>query len=362
MRIDLNTIDTDNFKIKSKFIPEINEDLILIAPQLSGVNWNYSNLIYRSSIWNKDGILVSAGFPKFFNWGEMPDLSPPPTNLNQVKILDKFDGSLLIVSKYKGHYLIRTRKSFDIDAHENSAEVDVFKTRILPLLDNGEDTWNYSYLFEWISYSYKIIISYEDAPSFKLIGKVHHEDYSLATQDYLDSFAKIHNIDRPKVYSFNDTSELLNKVSSWDGSEGVIVYSNNDQTLHKVKSTWYLSLHRMKSDISSTEKVTLVWNSLGRPDYGTFYKYINDTFDYELAEYAKNDIKRITDANIQLNNVIEEINYLIPELSKDRKEAAKVIQQRYQNKLIQSIAFNTYSQKSINEELYLKALECFLLS
>lgn len=362
MNIDINSVDIKNFNKKVKFIPEVGENLTLISPKLEGTEWDNGNLIYRSSIWGEEGNLVSAGFPKFFNWGEKSNVSPPPTNLNNVKIVDKFDGSLLIVSKYKCHYIIRTRRTFDVDVHDNSAEIDLFKINILPLLDNGNDTWNYSYLFEWLSSNYKIIISYGDTPLFKLIGKVNHTDYSLATQDYLDSFAQNKNIGRPKVYNFNDTEELIKVVSSWKGSEGVIVYSSNDQVLHKVKSLWYLSLHRMKSDIASTEKVLLVWNSLGRPDYNTFYKYIHDTFDYELAEFAKKDIIRITEASIKLNNTIEEINYLITNISKDRKEAAKIIQERYPNKIIQSIAFNVYSQKNINEDLYLKAMDYFLLN
>lgn len=357
MRVNITNIDETSFKVKKKFHEVLREELILVHPQLDGAEWNKDNLIFRSSIWNTNGDLVSAGFPKFFNWGENSELSPVPKNLNSVKILDKFDGSLLIVSKYKGEYIIRVRQSFNTDSLGNDSEVDIFKLNILPKLDNGSDTWDHTYLFEWLSGSHKIIISYKDVPAFKLIGKVHHDDYSLASQDWLNNFAAKHGIDRPKIYTFSSIEELIGDVSAWDGSEGVIIYSNNDQTLHKVKSAWYLKLHRMKSDIASTKKLLLIWENLGRPDYETFYNYIKNQFDYELAEFAKNDIQKICGAHDHLIKLLDEVSIFVKTLPQIRKDAAELIISTYgTNGTIKGIAFDLYSGKTVNE-VYVRYVE-----
>lgn len=361
MRIDIGNIDNHGFTVKTKYHEGLDEYLVLVTPNIDKVSWTAENLIFRSSVWDLYGNLVSAGFPKFFNWGECAEVSPPPTNLNLVRIVDKFDGSLLIVSKYKGEYILRVRGSIDTHSLNNHGDTDVFKERILPLLDNGEDTWDHTYLFEWLSSAHKIVISYKDTPSFKLIGKVNHLDYSLATQDWLDSFAKKHNIDRPNVYSFDSIDRLITTVASWEGSEGVIVYSNGDQTLHKVKSAWYLNLHRMKSNIASLSKVLIIWNTLNRPNFETFYNYIKDTFDYELAEFAKKDISKVVSASEHLNNLISDIKNFVTTLSDNRKESAQLIIEKYGNNgIIKSIAFDLYSGKDILEKQYLKAMEMLL--
>ena len=100
MKIDLNTIDRESFYVNEHVWN--GERVYLVVPKEMGCVWTQENKIFRSSVWNYDGELISASFPKFVNWGEKPETFPTPSSLDNTTIVDKLDGSTLIVSKYKG--------------------------------------------------------------------------------------------------------------------------------------------------------------------------------------------------------------------------------------------------------------------
>ena len=100
MKINLSEIDKESFMVHESTI--YGEPLYLVQPQHIGCKWSQENKRFRSSIWNAEGELVSAGFPKFTNWGEAPEVFPLPKSLKGAYVNEKLDGSLLVVSKYRG--------------------------------------------------------------------------------------------------------------------------------------------------------------------------------------------------------------------------------------------------------------------
>ena len=99
--------------------------VLLVQPVHIGCPWGLDNDIFRSSVWDLDGNLVSASFKKFFNWDEKPDLDPAPASLQGATLMEKVDGSTLIFSRYKGHTVIRTRGTVDARKQENGHEIDL---------------------------------------------------------------------------------------------------------------------------------------------------------------------------------------------------------------------------------------------
>ena len=95
------------------------EHLFLVQPQNIGAKFTQHNRIFRSSLWNATGDLVSASFFKFVNYGENPDNFPVPTSLRGCEIVTKVDGSLLCICKYKGHLTVRTRGTIDASQIDN---------------------------------------------------------------------------------------------------------------------------------------------------------------------------------------------------------------------------------------------------
>src|SRR6185369_1034556 len=127
MKVDLTRVDNDQFMLHEHIVN--GEMVTLIQPQHIGCKWDQSNKHFRSSVWNSYGELVSAGFPKFTNWGEKPEQFPVPTSLRGCTVTEKLDGSLLIVSKYKGQFILRTRGTVDASTLDNGAELELFRSK-----------------------------------------------------------------------------------------------------------------------------------------------------------------------------------------------------------------------------------------
>ena len=125
MKVDLQSIDLTQFYVNEHVL---NGELVyLVIPRQIGCVWNKQNKIFRSSVWNSKGELISASFQKFVNFGENPEIFPVPISLKNCVVMEKLDGSTLIVSKYKGQYIIRTRGTIDAGRMEkNGFEIEIF--------------------------------------------------------------------------------------------------------------------------------------------------------------------------------------------------------------------------------------------
>jgi len=361
MKIDISSIDRTQFMVHEH---SLNGEIVhLIQPQHIGTKWTQDNKHMRSVVVNYAGEVISAGFPKFTNYGENPDHFPVPNSLKNATVVEKLDGSLLIVSKYNGQYILRTRGTVDASIMANGHELEIFKNAILKKLDelpvDVTGSWNYSMLFEWVSPINKIVLNYGDEPDWYLVGVVNHINYSLQMQDTLNEFARVADLKRPATYTFSSVQDLLKDVDQWRGKEGVVVYSKNDQMLHKVKGAWYLKLHYLKSELSNIEKVLDVWLEQGMPDYQTFYNYIFTTFDFELAEQIKGMISRIVDGKKEVNKIVDGMNNFVNNRLRSlpsRKEQAQLVISSYGETNRAAFVFKLLDGKSLGKEEYKKLL------
>ena len=85
MKIDLDKIDLSQFKIT--WGDFCGQECALVNPIIQGTNWTQTNSIFRSSVWDKEGRLVSAGMKKFTNWMEKPEEFPIPNSLHNTNIM-----------------------------------------------------------------------------------------------------------------------------------------------------------------------------------------------------------------------------------------------------------------------------------
>jgi hypothetical protein len=305
--------------------------VFLVQPQHIGCSWTQENKHLRSSVWDSDGNLVSAGFPKFTNWGEKPDHFPVPTSLKDATVMEKVDGSLLIVSKWKGNVILRTRGTVDATKLDNGFELEQFKEKYLTKLMAlcPDDTWDFSFLFEWVSPNQRIILSYGDSPDWYLVGYVIHDTYSLLAQKAVDFWATQIGCPRPPTYTFPDVADLIRNIELWKGKEGVVIYSDHDQALHKVKGLWYLALHRMKEALASIDKVIDVWFEQGRPTYQKMQEFVTNQFDWELWTQVQGDVSRICDAWKDVEKIVGGIDTFVENtlrpLPTRRDQAQKVL-------------------------------------
>lgn len=326
--------------------------LYLVQPQFIGTKWTQANKVFRSSVWDSNGELVSAAFPKFMNWGENPEHFPVPSSLKNTRIMEKIDGSLLIVSKWNGQVILRTRGTVDATKLDNGWELDQFingyLAKLLALCP--DDTWDFSFLFEWVSPNQRIILNYGDNPEWYLVGYVIHDTYSLLMQDAVDFWASQIGCPRPPCYTFPSIQDLMSDVELWKGKEGIVIYSNNGQTLHKVKSLEYLVKHRFKSE-ATLENTLEMYLAAGQPSYQEFERHLIESFDYECFEMVRGFASSICDASKEVQKIIDGmVRFVKEELSK------------YPTRKLQAVVtFQSYGKNSNRASFVFKLLDGKLL-
>jgi len=355
MRINFSDYDLSQFRIQVGTFCGV-EDCRLITPQEMGVDWTQQNKIFRSSIWDKDGNLLSGSFLKFSNWGEKSDVFPVPQSLDNTDIIGKIDGSTMIVDQlgFNSPLSIRTRGTFSYKTLANAADFEYVLKRYPKIAEYASVSPGLTFLFEIVTPNQKIVIRYSDEPDIYLIGMVIKEFYTLAPQHVLDSFAEVLGVKRPPRFTFDDISSLAGYIKNAQGIEGCCLYSNHGQDIHKLKSDWYLLRHRLKSQISSFSRVLDLYLSINAPSYDIFHEYLANTFDFELAEYAAPQMKEVCGLYVAAQDEIADIRMLL--LANNltlipRKDAALMIINEYGKSTLglQSIAFNLLNGKNIDD-------------
>ena len=177
---------------------------------------------------------------------------------------------------------------------------------------------------------------------------IRDRDYSLISQKELDILGKDLCVKRPQVFNYSSVNEMLASIEALKGQEGICVYHKDGQRIKKVKSSWYLALHRMKSELGSYDRVVDIYFTLGQPRYVEFYNHIEKHFDYELAESSKASISRICEAMKEVLS-IQMAMKAKAELLKDvpRKDAATRIVSEYGPTNRASMVFNYLDGKEM---------------
>src|ERR1035437_8169636 len=181
MKIDISKIDETQFYVNQHIID--GQVVYLVVPRQIGAVWTEDNMHFRSSVWDSDGNPISLSFRKFFNFGEKPELSPLPKNLNGATVVEKIDGSTLIISKWRKNFILRTRGSINVEAQPNASEIKILKNKYPKIFETAadQDTWDFSIITEWITPTNQIVIKHSEV-DFTLIGVINHKDYSLMSQ------------------------------------------------------------------------------------------------------------------------------------------------------------------------------------
>lgn len=341
MLLDPSILSNENFIVTKHTIAK--EECTFVRPKNIMVDWTEDTLHYRSSIWNSKGELISASYPKFFNFEEKPAIKPFSGDLNGCSVVEKIDGSCLILSVYNGEYIIRTRGTVDARQMPNGHEIDIFKERLALDKLNPGDTLNQTYLFEWVTPNNIIVLNYGPDPDFYLTGIINHNDYSLVSQEQVDTVASVLNVKRPPRYTFNDLKELLETVEKFEGKEGVVLYypvsANIDQGMRKIKGSQYLKLHAFKSSCNYKTLLDLYfqWN---KPSVDIFLSNIERTFDYECVTHAKPLVDKLYEKIHIINLKLISI-YSFVEQNKvlEQKEFALKVKELFSNHYEHSICF-----------------------
>lgn len=284
----MNLPDPEQFNIKDCVIA--GDDCVLVTPKSMAVEWNEQNKYFRSSIWRKSDMYpVSLGFRKFTNYGEKPAFEPLPVD-DYLEVITKVDGSCLIVSKYKGELIVRTRGTVDASKLENGHEIELLKKKYPKAFNNALLDNDHTFLFEWTTPTNRIVLQESDEPTLWLIGIVMHKDYSYVHQRYLDIFAQQIEVKRPRTYikfAGEDIELLKSNIEHLNNIEGVVVYTGNGQILKKIKTLRYLEWHKVFTGIDTVDHLFEWFVKYGTPKRDKFEEELANDFDWELVTTLK---------------------------------------------------------------------------
>lgn len=362
MKIELDKIDITDFNMQDCVFG--GDACVWLFPKLEGTKWTQNNLHFRSSIWRKsDGELISPGFKKFFNWAQEPNIYPPPDALTQkIQVVEKLDGSCLVVSRYKGELIIRTRRAL-AQTMLNGDEIELFKTKYPKVFENhllNGGTSSYSLIFEWLTPSNQIVVKYEE-PEIRLIGVINHTDYSYHPQDWLDNYAWEWGVGRPKRFNYKSLEEMIQHITDLKGEEGVCVYYGNGQHIRKIKSDWYLSVHNFRNAMNLKNIVDLYFIS-EMPTYNDFCTAVMNQFTWEGLMMAKPLISQVCDGMKQVHAILDGMKRFLEKNKGSRKEMAFSIQSSYGTTNRADILFTLLDGKELNRNQWKKLLFQTLLA
>lgn len=333
-------------------------DCYLITPEIDA-KWNENNLFYRSLITDKEGNVLSSGFPKFFNYGEKPECYPNPENFNDWKIEDKIDGSLLIADYVNDQFSMRTRGTVSYSSQENAKDFELLLEKYPKVVEFLKENSHLSLLFEIVTPNNVIVVRPQQI-EFYFIGAINKNGMCVVSSSNLvEIWRKIGPIPTPQIYKFLDTNNLSNiseSIKQWKGKEGVVVSYNNGQNRIKLKSDWYLFIHRVKSQLNSQNNLIEYYVDSEMPLCEDFYKKIETEFDFEIALQLKSEIEKICTAGECTKKYIDNMLDVVHDIRKfkSRKEQAEMIKRNYKEN--SSYVFSILDNKPISKIQWIKLI------
>lgn len=339
-------------------------DAYLITPDIDA-KWNANNLHFRSIILDKKGGVLSCGFKKFFNYLEKPDCYPTPEAFHDWKIEEKKDGSLVIVDYVNGQFSMRTRGTSSYKKQENYKDFELLKEKIPKLEKFASQNAHLSLLFEIITPSNVIVIRPKEV-EFVFLNAINKNNLEMvSSEELLEIWRGIGCPPTPEQYYFNDSknlSKIYDAVKEWKGREGIVLTYNNGQNKLKFKSDWYLFIHRIKSQLNSTNNLIEYYINCGEPSLEDFSKKIEEEYDYEIAVQLKDEIEKICAAGEKAKQKINEIQDYITSIRnlESRKEKAEFILKKYKVNGLSALAFSILDSKKIESKQNFNLVKSFI--
>lgn len=255
----------------------------------------------------RDWSIVARSFTRFFNYGEMADLTKN-FDWNQFEASSKEDGSLMVMYYWNGEWRVNTRGSFAKGAiceggptWENLFWSLIDKKTVDNILNK-----EYSFVFELCSPYNKIVTTY-DKPKLFLLGIFSNTpnrftDWPSAV---LNGVAGELGVHAPTIKKFNNAQEVVDFLASSDLSatfEGYVLRDSSDMRL-KVKNARYVALHHLRGNndnlylaknmlpliLTGESEEVLVHFPEAKERYRTFKKIVEEEEAklYQIWEEAK---------------------------------------------------------------------------
>lgn len=292
-------------------------------------HWNETTLNCRGLIAYKNTI-VARGPKKFFNIGEV---ETPPIE-EAIGVYEKVDGSLGIPYNINGTLHIATRGAFHSAQAQYATELlyeynDDFFNIVLDMLEDGLTP-----IFEIIYPNNQVVVNYGDRDELVYIGTVNNKTGIIDFESHREIFEP--HCTLVKKYTIND------KIP--ENSEGFVVQFADGLCI-KVKSDWYIKLHRI---VANRDFHKMVLESLMEEDF----KWLEDVPD----EFYKEIHEIKSEYENRLNSECNRITALLMGIKEKNKEDKEIAIEIQKHKEDQSFLFNLWRKdRGVLEKLLLKS-------
>jgi T4 RnlA family RNA ligase len=237
--------------------------------------WVDATLHCRGLVLDDNYHPIARPLPKFFNLdeyqGKIPDGVP--------NIYEKLDGSLIILFHYQGQWDVASRGSF---ASEQAQMARVLLANYQSDLANLDR--EYTYLFEIIYPTNRIVVDYGAAQRLVLLAAVHTQTGAELAH------TEVNWSDRAKTYPATTLPDWLKSIDSQQAElknhEGFILKWSNGFRL-KYKLADYVRLHRIITRVQAKD----IWECLSEnQDLEQFLDSVPDEF-YNWVKDTKLDLE-----------------------------------------------------------------------
>ena len=293
LKVDVSSLDRTQFKV----VEEDGE--ILVLPFKEKYRWRDDEVHLRSLILDRDGRVLSAGFPKFGNLGENPAHDgrlAAAMARGEVELPEKLDGSLIVADRIGGAARMRTRGSRSLGdfASEIEALIAAQYPRLPELLAEDPLLERCSLLFEFVTPNRTVVLRQQRAALF-LLGYVDKRTIAPGWDaETLGRIASDTGVPTAPVHPLPaDLDGALAQVRAWRGREGVVarfIDADGTPRLIKIKATDYLRLHAYNARLGGNRARRIAWLLDLRDEAELLPALARYSLDWEAAEYARPDV------------------------------------------------------------------------
>lgn len=263
MIIDFSKVNQEDFQLKRR------DGRVLITPRPTKHRWTAEDRHLRSLLCDEQGRVLSAGFPKFHNWGESADMDAAleaAIGTANIQITDKRDGSLLIATAINGKPHFRTRGNFDLGEFREKVEacIEKYPGLIELLTDARGGHMAASILMEYTAPDNQIVLAYPEA-ELRVLAVVWHDDLRVDCSYGL--LKTIEGITGVPLVDFEShrllgAQHFADLVKTWKGREGVVLRwlaGSGSFHLLKMKAEEYCLAHSLKFGMNERKVARLAF-------------------------------------------------------------------------------------------------------
>lgn len=236
----------------------------------------------RGLIFEPEGALINRRYHKFFNVNEKDETQLDKIDWNKPHvILEKLDGSMVSPCRVNGH--IRWMTKMGITDTSMEAEAFVATRPQYVAMADALLNMDYTPVFEWCSNKNRIVLDYPE-DRLVLTAVRFNETGRYWTHDEMREYAQVFAGKIPVVQAWSLPigaivhDALVNIVRQAEDCEGVVVRFD-DGHMVKIKSDWYVRIHKVKSLLGQERDVVKL--------------ILNNELDDLLPVLPKEDAERV---------------------------------------------------------------------